>query len=66
MVAVEKKIDDTKVMDLIFDAWKEKETTGIVSTKCPNCNDTIEIEIVGNSAKTKCSCGLMNRKLRGI
>ena len=66
MVAVEKTIDNSKIMDLIFDAWKEKETTGIVSTRCPNCNDTIAIEIVGNSARTKCSCGLMNRKLRGI
>ena len=66
MVVEDKKNDNSKIMDLIFDAWKEKETTGTVSTKCPNCNDIIEIEIVGNSAKTKCSCGLMNRKLRGI
>ena len=66
MVVMDRKITNSEIMDLIFDAWREKETAGFVSTKCPNCNDTIEIEIVGNSARTKCSCGLMNRKLRGI
>lgn len=66
MIVVEQKVDDRQIMDLIFDAWKEKETTGLVSTKCPNCNKLIEIEIIGNSAKTHCPCGMMNRKLRGI
>ena len=66
MVTLEKNLTNENVMDLIFEAWREKEQNGFVTAKCSECGDVIDIDILGNSAKSKCSCGLMNRKLRGI
>ena len=66
MVTVNNEIDKMTIEKLITDACYETETTGKTSVICPQCNDIIKVELLGNSARTNCSCGLMKESLRGI
>ena len=66
MVAVNKDVDKMTIEKLITDACYEVETTGKTNIRCPQCNDIIKVELLGNSARTNCSCGLMKESLRGI
>ena len=66
MVVADKDLIKKEYVKLIGQACYEKEKYGEVKTKCPKCNSIIEVELLGNSAKIKCSCGYMNDSLRGI
>ena len=60
MVVVEKKeLTDKEYFKLIEQALDEKEMNNIVKTRCPMCDDIIDVELRGNSAITKCTCGYM-------
>ena len=47
-------------------AFSEKEMYGEVKTRCPKCNEVVEVELIRTSARTRCSCGYMTASLRGI
>ena len=66
MVTLEKDLTKQEYSKLIGQACYEKEQCGEVKARCPKCNSIIEVELLGNSARTKCPCGYMNDSLRGI
>lgn len=66
MVTVDRELTKQEYAKLIGQACYEKEQYGEVKAKCPICNSIIEVELLGNSARTKCSCGYMTDLLRGI
>ena len=61
-----KNIDTVTIEKLITDACYEVETTGKTNVRCPQCHEVIQVELLGNSARTNCACGLMKESLRGI
>lgn len=66
MATIDKSLTKEEYVKLIGQACFEKEQYDKVKTECPKCNSIIEVELLGNSAKTRCSCGYMNDSLRGI
>ena len=66
MVEKNKTIDRMTIEKLITDACYEVETLGKTNVRCPQYNEIIQVELLGNSARTNCSCGLMKESLRGI